>query len=78
MAEENNTISWTGFVEEFEYSGNLVIYHGRAKPGTATSSPGWQIRKFTYSGILVTEIKYASGNSKFDKTWDSRATYDYS
>ena len=78
MAEENNTVSWTGYVEKFEYTNSLVIYHGRAKPGTATSSAGWQIRKFTYSGSLVTDIKYASGDARFNKTWDDRSSYTYS
>lgn len=53
------------------------IYIGLAGPGTPTSEPGWQIRKFVYVGGNVTSITYADGKDSFTKVWDSRASYAY-
>jgi hypothetical protein len=54
-------------------------YIGLAKPGTATSSAGWQIKKLTYSGTDVVSILFADGDTKFDNIWDNRSTsYIYS
>uniref|UniRef100_A0A6M3LGR2 Uncharacterized protein n=1 Tax=viral metagenome TaxID=1070528 RepID=A0A6M3LGR2_9ZZZZ len=62
-----------------EYSGDNPLYIGYANPGTATSEVTWQIRKVTVDANgNVTDIKFASGTSKFDKEWDERATYVYS
>lgn len=62
----------------FDYDGGTaVIYVGKAHPSTLKSEAGWQIRKFSYSGSLITEINFASGTSNFDKVWNDRATYDY-
>ena len=54
------------------------VYMGRAKPGSLASSPCWQIRKFSYSGISLISIQWASGTAIYDKVWDDRATYTYS
>lgn len=62
----------------FDYEGgNAVIYLGKAHPGAQTSEAVWQIRQFTYSGSLVTQINFANGNANFDKVWDDRSTYDF-
>lgn len=54
-------------------------YVGIAKPGTATSAAGWQIRKLTYSASdKVTDVQWAGGNDRFDKVWDDRASLSYS
>ena len=49
-------------------------YIGLAKPGTATSSAGWQIKKIAYSGTDTVSILFADGDTKFDNIWDNRAT----
>jgi len=61
-----------------EYSGDNLIYVGKAKCGTATSEAYWQIKKLTWSGSTCTAVKYASGVTTFTKEWDDRATYTYS
>lgn len=67
------------FTQALAYTaGGLTEYVGEAFPGTAASSAGWRIKKLTYSGTNVTDVKWASGTSKFDKVWDDRASYVYS
>ena len=66
---------WT---TKMEYTGNNVIYVGEAQPGSSTSAVVWRIKKFTYSGNFVTDIKWAGGTSAFNKIWDSRTSYTYS
>jgi hypothetical protein len=67
------------FTTAVEYSGSDAIYVGYANPGTATSAPGWQIRKITYDGSSnATDVQFASGTASFDKIWDSRSSYSYS
>ena len=46
-------------------------YIGEAAPGTPTSEAKWQIRYVTSNG----EVTWANGTGKFDKVWDSRASY---
>jgi len=58
-------------------------YVGEAPPGTDNDEPGWRIYKYEYvrdpvSGdILSGTIRYANGNTNFDKIWDRRADYEY-
>jgi len=57
-----------------------VEYQGWAQPGTATNATGWHIVKHTWSagtvsGFNLTRTRQASDQVKFDKAWDSRATY---
>jgi len=54
------------------------IYIGEAISGTATSEASWRIQYITWVAGNATSIKWASGTPKFDKVWDSRATYTYS
>jgi len=61
-----------------EYTGNNLIYIGRAAPGTASSAAKWQIKKLTYSGNNLTATGYASGDDAFIYVWDDRAGYSYS
>jgi YD repeat-containing protein len=68
------------FADRFDYDGSgNVIYHGRAKPGTANSAALWQIRKFSYdgSGNLLTTL-WSNGTKEFSNIWDSRAGLSYS
>lgn len=53
-----------------------VTYIGQAKPGTATSSALWRIKKIdTTSGTVIT---FADGDDLFDNVWDNRASLSYS
>lgn|SRR3990167_7720691 len=55
------------------------VYVGYAAPGTLVTAASWLIVKTTYnSDGFVTNEQFASGTNKFDKIWNSRATYDYS
>ena len=60
------------------------LYIGEATPGTLNSDAGWRIYKYEYVRDPVTDdmlsgtIRYANGNTNFDKVWDNRADYEYS
>jgi len=63
----------------FEYTGTSLTYHGVAKPGTATSAAGWQIKKYTYDGNgNILTLKFAAGTNDYVAVWDNRASYTYS
>lgn len=67
-------------VTEIDYDVNSnPLYLGKAVPGTATSSPLWQIRKFTYDiNSNLTVIQFANGTNDFTQIWDNRASLPYS
>ena len=77
LAQYSSTNNFTTIID---YDGGTnAIYLGYANPGTATSAPGWQIRKMTYDGNdNPTNVQFASGTSSLDKIWDSRTGYSYS
>ena len=51
-----------------------IEFMGKAHPGTATSSPLWQIQKWSYDAAgFLTNIKFASGKADFTFIWDARA-----
>lgn len=54
------------------------LYIGEAAPGTPTDEARWRIQQLEYDGTAITGQVWANGNAEFDKTWDDRATYDYS
>lgn len=62
------------------YDANLnVQYIGKGVAGSASSDETWSITKLIYDANQnVTQVLYASGDKKFDKIWDSRASYSYS
>lgn len=64
--------------QKFEYSAGQLIYQGESAAGTATSSAGWSIKKYTYSGNDLVDIKWAGGTTAKINVWDDRATYTYS
>lgn len=66
------------YSQKYEYSGQDLIYHGKASPGAPSSSPVWAIKKYTYVGGKITAIEWADGNSDFDNVWDDRAGLSYS
>jgi len=58
-------------------AGGGVTYVGKAKPGTATSLPRWQIKRVTIVGADST-VEWADGNNEYDNIWDNRAALAYS
>ena len=66
-----------GYIQKIDYQDKMQpVYMGLALPGTSTGSPGWQIRKNTFSGTspeLIVSVLYGSGNTNFDKVWDNRS-----
>lgn len=57
-------------------------YFGEAQPGTSSSTAGWRIYRYEYEMVdgypEIVAIRFASGNTNFDKVWDDRAEYEYS
>jgi len=66
--------------ERYEYySGTSRIrYVGKAHPGTAQTSPRWQIYQLTYSGNNVITKEWANGSTEFVHRWSQRGSYPYS
>lgn len=60
------------------------IFLGRAKAGTATSDPMWQIRAIAYDGNQgVTDVTWpqndaGNASAEYEFIWDDRAGYTYS
>jgi len=54
------------------------VYIGEAKIAAVASSPSWRIMKIITDSNGETTTYYADGNLRYDKVWDSRATYTYS
>lgn len=50
------------------------VYHGLAKPGTATSAAAWRILAEDTSGNIL----YADGDDNFDNVWDNYSSLSYS
>lgn len=73
------TIGFGALTERLENDGSgLPLFHGFARPGTATSAAGWRIKKFTYTNSVVTLIQWADGNGDFDNVWNDRSGLSYS
>lgn len=53
------------------------MYLGKAAPGSAESSPVWQIRKVETIGTLLS-VKFPDGIDTFNSSWTSRASLIYS
>jgi len=58
-------------------AGGMPEYIGETAPGTAVTAKLWRIKKLTYSGTNVTDIKWASGTATYDKYWDNGAGTTY-
>jgi myo-inositol-hexaphosphate 3-phosphohydrolase len=58
---------------------DVLIYVGKAAPGSLTSEAVWFIEKIVYdaSGNLLKKIK-ANGLNVFNMIWDDRALLSYS
>ena len=50
-----------------------IEYIGEAQPGTGKGVSKWRIRKNTWSGMTITDTKWASGTNNFKYEWDERA-----
>ena len=78
---EPNWDADTFFEKRNAYDANdNVEYQGWAQPGSAASDAKWHIVKHTWAagsvaGFNLTRTQQASDQVKFDKVWDSRATY---
>jgi hypothetical protein len=70
------SVSSVGFSVLVSDVSSTVSYVGEAAPGSAASAAVWRIKKLDSSSGLV--VTWASGNSNFDKVWNSRAGYSYS
>uniref|UniRef100_A0A7C3WXX6 Uncharacterized protein n=1 Tax=Dictyoglomus turgidum TaxID=513050 RepID=A0A7C3WXX6_9BACT len=76
---EVHVISEKEFTVRTEYdSASNLIYYGEAEPGSLESEAKWRIKKITWSGSLLVDIKWANGDALFTKVWNDRATYNYS
>lgn len=57
-------------------------HFGEASPGTLNSEAKWRIYRYEYSlideDLEVVGVRFASGNTSFDKVWDDREDYEYS
>lgn len=51
-----------------------LVYLGKALPGTATSSAGWQIKRYNKS---AGHMSFADDVTTYTKTWDNRTSYTY-
>ena len=76
-------LSPAGYIMNVSYGvGEEPVYFGEAVPGTANDVIGWRIYRYEYSVIdddlEVIGIRFASGNTSFDKVWDDREEYEYS
>ena len=56
---------------------DVLLYVGKAIPGTATSAALWRIQEITVVGD-ETIILWADGNTDFDNIWNNRAALSYS
>lgn len=66
------------FATRVDFVGDTVIYKGQAQPGTLDSNNAWRIQEITFVGTDEdVEIRWAGGNSNFDKIWDDRLSYGY-
>ena len=63
------------YIQKLDFeSGTSPVYIGFAAPGTGNGSPAWLIKKHVNNGNGMTiEMLFASGNTNFDKVWDSRS-----
>lgn len=72
-----------GLIINVEYGEEIEpFYVGEALPGTANDDAAWRIYRYEYETIEgdleMVGLRYAEGNTRFDKVWDDRATYEYS
>lgn len=67
-----------GFAIQYDDAGSGITYIGKAKPGSSTSAPVWQIMKLDESSAPDFALTWADGNGLFDNVWANRASLSYS
>ena len=53
-----------------------VTYIGKARCGSVTNQPVWQITRITAAGAVVTQ-EWANGNGNFENIFDNKDTITY-
>jgi hypothetical protein len=76
-------LSPAGHIMNVSYNeGGEPEYFGEAMPGTANDEAGWRIYRYQYETVAgdleVVGIRFANGDTNFDKVWDNREEYNYS
>ena len=66
------------FATRVDFIGDTRILKGQAQPGTLDAANAWRVQEITFVGSDEdVEIRWASGNSSFDKVWDDRLGFTY-
>jgi len=56
-------------------------YFGEAIPGTPDDQAGWRIYRYEYilvgGDLEAASLRFAEGETTFDKIWDDREDYEY-
>jgi len=66
------------FATRVDFIGETRILKGQAQPGTLDASNAWRVQEITFVGTDEdVEIRWAAGNSNFDKVWDDRLGFTY-
>jgi len=62
--------------------GDEPEYFGEAMPGTLNSDAAWRIYRYEYvtieGDLELASVRFAEGDTNFDKVWDDREDYEYS
>lgn len=66
------------YTAAYDYSGESLIYSGRAPMGSAKSAAVWQIKKYVYSSGQLVDVQWADGNADYDNVWNDRVSLTYS
>lgn len=66
-------------ISRYAYDGNgKMLYRGKARCGTATTSAVWSVQQYNYDGSNLASILWANGSTSFSNIWDDRAELSYS
>ena len=74
----NALVATSGKIVQVDEATGSITYVGYADPGTASSSPLWQIFRLDESSDPELVKLYADGDTDFDNVWDDRASLSYS
>jgi len=64
---------YTYRIDDTDPNGQVI---GTASVGAVEGNTVWQIKKVSVVGVITT-VKYALGNNKFDKSWTGRGALVY-
>ena len=66
------------FATRVDFIGEFRILKGQAQPGTLDATNAWRVQEITFVGVDEdVEIRWAAGDSNFDKVWDDRLGFTY-